>query len=229
MLKPWLIAWFIYSIYNSKGNFNIESIYKQIYSPYYHLWFIPSLFISILLITLFYRVIKDTCTTNALLLCLGLFLFNVNNSHYGIDGFYSCHMLIYIIIGIVGKKLSNKFPSYTCIIVIFLFLGMTIIANASLMPIHIYRSYFQLPLCTVLCLWGIQPIIERQNIHLPFIELWGKYSLEIYLWHVIPIIILKHFFMRNEILYYIISLVLLIIFSTTSFYMVKHHKKMAQI
>ena len=70
-----------------------------------------------------------------------------------------------------------------------------------------FRSYFQLPLCTTLFIFGILPIIHKRQIHIPIIELWGKYSLQIYLWHNITIIILKHIFYKEPSLYDVYSFI----------------------
>lgn len=73
------------------------------------------------------------------------------------------------------------------------------------MPADKYRIFFMLPICATLCIFGFLPIMTRDTVHVRFLELWGKKSLEIYLWHVIPILVIKYFFKNNEITYYIIT------------------------
>ena len=67
------------------------------------------------------------------------------------------------------------------------------------------RTYLEIPICLVLCLLGILPIMQRGMFHGKILEFWGRNSLRIYLWHVIPIIILKKLFTNNELLYYAVS------------------------
>lgn len=72
-----------------------------------------------------------------------------------------------------------------------------------------FRSFFQLPLCLGLCIFGFLPVIVSDKVRIPVLELWGRKSLEIYLWHVIPILVLKHFYQSDTSTYYILTFVIL--------------------
>lgn len=107
MLKPWMVAWIIYSIYACRNEINIFSLLHYLYSPYYHLWFVPSLFLSILLIAFILHKISNDTISVFLIFILGLFLYNLNSSEYHITGFISCYMIIFILLGIISRCMSE--------------------------------------------------------------------------------------------------------------------------
>ena len=78
-------------------------------------------------------------------------------------------------------------------------------------PMSTFSSYFQLPLCIILIIFGFLPILQYANWNNTIFEYWGRYSLEIYLWHVIPIIALKYFFSNDHFIYYTISCVSIVL------------------
>lgn len=52
MIAMWSVAFAIYTIYSVYavyGYFNVKYVLGCIYTPYYHLWFVPSLFMMILI------------------------------------------------------------------------------------------------------------------------------------------------------------------------------------
>lgn len=222
MLRQWFVAWLIYSTYilYIRDEVCFISFIEQIYTPYYHLWFIPSLFSCIVLIYFVHHIIKNKILIYIFLAIISMTLFSLNNSNFRIEGFISCHMLIYVLLGIISKQIiSTSLKGGVSIIILYII--TTVIIYISGMQFDAYRYYLQLPLCTILCIWGFLPIIREQKIHFRTFELWGKYSLEIYLWHVIPIIMLKYLFINEIVLYNIVSIISLIILSAITFNIIK--------
>lgn len=76
-------------------------------------------------------------------------------------------------------------------------------------------------MCMFLCTFGIIPLINSNKVKSVIFEFWGRNSMEIYLWHVIPIIVLKTLFSNTEPLYYAVSFILIVIFSIISFFITK--------
>lgn len=205
MLKPWCVAWVVYSLYAMHDNFSLSSLLHNMYSPYYHLWFVPSLFLCILIFTAIQKKANDSSIAYMGTFCLSLFLFNLHDSPYAITtSFLSCHFLFFLVLGSLCKTLIiNSIRGGKIILVCF---AAILLANNTLgMPVDKYRSFFMLPICATLCIFGFLPVMARNTVHVRFLELWGKKSLEIYLWHVIPIMVIKYFFGKNEITYYIIT------------------------
>lgn len=107
MLKPWMVAWVIYLIYACRNDMNIFSFLHNLCSPYYHLWFVPSLFLSILLISIILHNISNDTISIIFISILGLFAYNLNSSEYHITGFVSCYMIIFILLGIVSRYMPE--------------------------------------------------------------------------------------------------------------------------
>lgn len=49
LLFPWAIALLVYSLYNSIEFFSINEFLNQLVHPFYHLWYIPTLFVFIVI------------------------------------------------------------------------------------------------------------------------------------------------------------------------------------
>ena len=77
----------------------------------------------------------------------------------------------------------------------------------------------------LLCTFAILPLMRKKLLQNKVIEYWGKQSLHIYLWHVVPIIVLKQIFTGNDVAYYIVSFALVVLFGLIS-YMICKIKKM---
>lgn len=214
MLKPWCVAWVVYSLYAMHGNLSLSSLLHNMYSPYYHLWFVPSLFLCILIFITIQKKTNDSNIAYTGTFCLGLFLFNLHNSPYAIiTSFLSCHFLFFLVLGSLCKALIIN-PSRGGILICF---AAILLADDTLgMPVDKYRSFFMLPICATLCIFGFLPVMARNTVHVHFLEMWGKKSLEIYLWHVIPIMVIKYFFGKNEITYYIITFTTMALFALGS-------------
>lgn len=201
MLKPWGIAWCIYTICNCGNDFCLKSIIHQIYAPYYHLWFVPSLFLSILLTSFVFHKIKAEVICIIILFLLGILAFNINVSDYKIPGFISCHLISFLLLGVLARRLPTINAIGGGIIAIFILI-ILLIDNLVDIKFETYMTYFQLPLCMCLCIWGFLPILQKRQWKSRQLQFWGRYSLEIYLWHVLPILVLKKFINNNDILYY---------------------------
>lgn len=105
MLKSWLLAWIVYSMFVFRNDIDLKIVVSQFYHPYYHLWFIPSLFCSITIIYIAFHLFMDRIVSYILLICIGIFLLNLNCSQYGINGYLSCNMLIYLLLGMISRNL----------------------------------------------------------------------------------------------------------------------------
>lgn len=58
MLGWWLLAWLIYSTIIISGDFSIHNILRQVVFPYYHLWYVPTLFFFICGIHIFSSLVR---------------------------------------------------------------------------------------------------------------------------------------------------------------------------
>ena len=87
-----------------------------------------------------------------------------------------------------------------------------------------FRTYLMLPLAALLCTFAILPLMRKKLLQNKVIEYWGKQSLHIYLWHVVPIIVLKQIFTGNDVAYYIVSFALVVLFGLISYMICKIKK-----
>ncbi len=104
MLFPWCIAWLVYTLYASHNDFSLSALARLLYKPYYHLWFVPSLYFCILICASFAKIMKDNITVEVALGCLGMFLCLLQYSSLGIDGIISCGNLAYFVLGVSSKR-----------------------------------------------------------------------------------------------------------------------------
>lgn len=112
--------------------------------------------------------------------------------------------------------------------VIFTLIFLTIVISVKLVmgqTALFFRTYIMLPLAAFLCTFGLLPMIHNTLLHNKVLEYWGRQSLYIYLWHVLPILALKQVFTGNKIAYYFISFTLIALFALIS-YMICRKVKM---
>ena len=105
MLKMWLIAWLVYTIYAIRDDFSIISILRQIYNPYYHLWFIPALFLTIVISHFVLRNVKSMAVSLCILLTLGIFTYNLSRSEFKLSSFISLNTSLFFFLGLILRRI----------------------------------------------------------------------------------------------------------------------------
>lgn len=78
--------------------------------------------------------------------------------------------------------------------------------------IKFYRENLRLPFMLIVCLLSFLPVILRSKFKSALLGYIGVHSLEIYLWHVLPIMVLKYLFKDTEPQYLYYSLAFGMIF-----------------
>lgn len=210
MILQWSIALIIYSFCISIEFFSIQKFFSQLFTPYYHLWYVPTLF-SFIIITKILRYIKEDIVFFIFSLSIGL-LFNNINLQISI-GELRLNFFIFFLIGMLARRLKLKIDDIRMsggIIVIncLLFIALFIYG----IPQEYYIQYLRLPCMLSLCILAILPIITKKKLQSAPLSAIGRHSLEIYLWHVLPIVLLKHYLINDTRLYYISSFVIFAIF-----------------
>lgn len=71
-----------------------------------------------------------------------------------------------------------------------------------------FNQYLKLPLVGLLCVLFFLPLMRNDAVRCGVLEFWGRNSLGIYLWHVLPIIVLKAF-LPTPGAYYVVSFLLI--------------------
>lgn len=102
MLAEWSVAWLVYTAYVLRhGNFDWMDVVQNLYAPFYHLWFVPALFVLITLLWLVFRLIRCNTVRFILLFALGLLTYNISNTSFNISSVFNCILMLFIVMGIV--------------------------------------------------------------------------------------------------------------------------------
>lgn len=194
MLREWMIALLVYtSLLCVTQSVSLKQLILYILMPYYHLWYVPVLFLMILSAWIIERKIIDKTQRLLFFLVLSFFLIGIYNVGYSVFAEYRLHYFFFFYLGVVCKNinyphccrvsyLGGAFLLFLCIVLIFKLFGL---------DYSDYRIYFLLPLNIALCVWVIVPLIGNNSLSSDTLQYLGKESLHIYLWHVLIIFVLK--------------------------------------
>lgn len=108
MLAEWSVAWLVYTAYVLRhGNFDWMDVVQNLYAPFYHLWFVPALFVLITLLWLVFRLIKCNTIRFIQLFALGLLTYNISNTSFNISSVFNCSLMLFIVMGVYSRKYLN--------------------------------------------------------------------------------------------------------------------------
>lgn len=213
MLLPFGVALLVYSAITSSNPFSIY--------PYYHLWYIPAIMLFIFYLK-FINIIKHI---NWLFFIIVLLFISITvffetysqwtlSEHflYKIMGdkrfyyFFSYFALGYWLGQNKKRTLSNKMVFAMLIPLILLNqLGLPLLQGASKVLINFIFIYLVIKLCETKTQHN-----TKQSLY-DYLAQIGRISLPIYLWHVVPIMLLKSLELPRPI-YYLGSIILFSIF-----------------
>lgn len=219
MLAMWCVAWIVYTSYIQYGDYSLKSLIANIYLPYYHLWFIPSLFVIIVIVWGMAKCFKDGDKWLYILFLIGVLLFNLSNTPFSISKAWNCAMLPFFVLGLISNSFIRNIRNYNGGRFIWLYFMIIFAINNVLdNTIQFFCSYIMLPLVSLLCIVCVLPILKNGKLHNKTLEYWGQNSLTIYLWHPIPILIIKKLWENQSLVYYLVSSIVMIIWITISHY-----------
>lgn len=211
MLKIWLIAYFIFSIYDVLHEPTIKHLCTLIYSPWYHLWYVPTLFCFILICRFLSTIAKrEIVLFYPILLMTSMIYITLSQiCPISLPRWCDCNYLPYFTIGLLCGNQSPRCPYKPCVLLALSYLPFLLIARTThTMLSDLLRIIYLL----LIILFFIYPSIKRDSLPMSdTLEYIGKNSLNVYLWHMIPIVILKNC-ISNAIVYYGISFTLLVIY-----------------
>ena len=213
MLKEWGIAVLVYSITLCAINKNMSFLFflKNTIVPYYHLWYVPVLFIMILSSWMIECHIKSKWEKLFIYVCIGLLLCGINNT--GTLSWFRLRYFIFFYFGLVCKDFcicikSRPLLIYVCILLYISVLSMSYYFGISYDSLE---KLFLIPIDLTLCFWIVLPFMCENKLKSRLLEYLGIHSLPIYLWHVLPIMVMKSF-VHNTMLYYIFTIEVFIAF-----------------
>lgn len=207
MLLPWLIALFLYSFVLSVTHFTPIEFVKRLLHPYYHLWYVPTLFAFVILIWMISHI-KERTLSIILAVALGLILDKMLVE----EGCLRMTYFIYFYLGVLAKDVDLKLQNrYGGGIFVMLIISVSLLSAYGI-GIKFYRENLRLPFMLIVCLLSFLPVILRSKFKSALLGYIGVHSLEIYLWHVLPIMVLKYLFKDTEPQYLYYSLAFGMIF-----------------
>lgn len=219
MLAIWCVAWLSYSLLNYPVELDrSHALLKLIIYPYYHLWYVPTLFGFLVLTYLLKKCLQNTGTAIILIILGCVFLPIILKSGHWL---FTISYLLYFAIGVLFRNplINRKLPQIGGggYFLLFLLLSVAIwflMNRYEALSFPFCRFIVMLPLVVVLlivCANLIKKDSLRNSITLQTL---GRNSLSIYLWHVLFIDTLKTILQDNVYLYYIacFSLFALLIF-----------------
>lgn len=209
MLKLWLAAFIIFSAYQVLREPTIKQIGVLIYSPWYHLWYIPTLFSFIVISRLLFAK-ANRCFSYIILFVIPLIWFALSKlSPISLPRWFDLRYLPYFALGLYFSNHYDKQVSRQYHLIPLLYVVISLILG--LLDVKI-NGVLQIILLLPVIIFYLYPTIKKDSSPksklLSFI---GKNSLNIYLWHMIPIILLKDF-ISNSTLYYGMSIALFCLF-----------------
>lgn len=200
MLLPWCLALIVYSLCCSGMNLTLYSFASRFLHPYYHLWYVPTLFVFIVIIWLL-SYIKEQMTVFVFLIVIGVIFNNLLISINAIKINY----LVFFVLGVVTQQAKIKVANLSrggAFLCVFFISVSLLWANSVSMDFYI--RYLRLPSMIFVCLLSVLPIIFCDKFKSKILRYLGEHSLDIYLWHVLPIMLLKYL-VTDLTLYYLLT------------------------
>lgn len=211
MLKMWLLAYIVFSAYQVLRSPSIHQICTLIYSPWYHLWYIPTLFCYIVLVKIIFgRLNKVTAYSILLVLFIIWTIIKTKIAPMSMPRWCDFTNMPYFALGLFLKNHfdSQRFQKSYWIVPI-LFIPATIMTKF----VHIQTyGLLSMALLGVVIMFFLYPSIKKdllpQSKTLSYI---GQNSLNIYLWHMAIFEPLKNF-ISDTTIYYCVSFSILFAF-----------------
>ena len=208
MLFPWTVALVVYSVFLNATDFTLHALVRRLAIPYYHLWYVPTLFVFILMTWLLSKFKSKTISV-ILLIGTGLML----DKLYLQTETFRLNYLIFFAVGVMVRNVKLRVDNLRLGGgILCLFLITIIILAENNITMDFYRRNLMMPFMMVVCLLSVLPVIIIDGFKCSALGFIGEHSLEVYLWHVLPIIILKHFIpdAQASYLYYLLIIALIV-------------------
>lgn len=221
MLKMWLIAFIVFSLYQIFKYPNIKQICYLIYTPWYHLWYIPTLFSYIIITRFLISQRLNPCIFYGTLILLYFIWFFMQKYTCPLPRWFDFIQLPYFALGLYLRNHINKqyFQKVYWLAPILFFPA---ILAMRWLPIQGYGiiPFIIIGIFIVLYLYpAIKADAFPKSMTLSYI---GKNSLNIYLWHMIFIQPVKDY-SPNTTIYYAITGSLFLIFVLFVNYLANKH------
>lgn len=224
MMIPWLLAFVVFTggnIILSQYPVGLKSLVKSILYPWYHLWFIPALLGMVIFLFFIEKANIKPCIVLLVCFTFSWFWIIINNSNPASSGYTILgdkrlyFMFIFFYLGYYLRKNKNKFDfnkNYNNLGLVVAFLAMLRILDFFVDFIPLVSTSIYIVLNALLIIYSFT-LINQSNFFLQdVIAFIGINSLPIYLWHVLPIWLMRSFKIDLQVpaLYYTFTTFILI-------------------
>lgn len=212
MLKAWLVAYIVFSAYQVLCEPSIKQVVGLVYSPWYHLWYVPTLFCYILMCKFLFSKTSVKLSYSISILVFIVWVVIDHVKPINMPRWCDCSQLPYFMLGLF---LKNHFHSLkfrkTYVVVPILYIPL--LFALQYVSFNKYGVIQSLLLLVVIMLFLYPAVVNDSIPKSKVLSLIGQNSLEIYLWHMIPVLLLKNFVSGASVYYYYaISFMLLFLF-----------------
>jgi len=230
LIIPWVIAVFVYSLIENRQDI-FHNIFRIFYRPYYHLWYVPSI-LAFVFSVFFLMKIKIKIELVLILFIPLTYILNYIYVSPGVNKYIHSELIsilsylfrpqyyLYFVLGIFIKKHLNVIGSvrFRYLIIaggIFLLLNIFLFyvndnLNKKLTAFTFIVQNILFALFAIKFITGNSQYFVRKKIGV-FISWLGRESLGVYLWHVLPILLVKHIIISNYYLFTTLSLIIFLI------------------
>lgn len=208
MLKMWLVAFVIFTAYQLLHSLTLHKLLRLLYNPWYHLWYVPTLFSYIIICRLLFSRVNAKVSYLTLASIGLLYIITTNATHLPLPRWCDCTQLPFFALGLLLRnvEVKDRKPQFIYIAVFFVIIAITRYLN-----IQSYGIIEMISLMAAIA-FCIYPMIARDSLpHSKVLSYIGRNSLNIYLWHMIPVVVMKDL-ISNTTLYYSLSFILLVSF-----------------
>jgi fucose 4-O-acetylase-like acetyltransferase len=206
LIRPWCAAWVVYTAWSlMHQRWAFDTLIHDVLHPYLHLWFIPSLF----LMTCLMAVAAKCRLSPWWVFALGCVSISTVGS-YPLPGICTMWPLVYFATGVLSRagKLPQRIGWGGVAVAMAMNAALYFVVNLSEFTRHNSLLIF-MPVELLLCAAVGNLLRSGKQWRQSTLEWIGRNSMQVYLWHMIPIIALKELLPHNRPLYYLISAILL--------------------
>ncbi|MDH2998797.1 hypothetical protein A1D22_02870 [Pasteurellaceae bacterium LFhippo2] len=218
LIIPFIIAFLFFTYFNFQSTISFEPFFSSILYPFYHLWYVP----AIILYTFYLKFIellnkyefKIAKILTLLFFVVIAILFEtygqwkVNQIEWlfylGDKRFY--YFFIYFYFGYILKEISFS-KNYIILALLSFIFGIILYGISDEIIKGVVKVTANLALIYLVLSLATRIIVQKDNL----LSRIGQISLPLYLWHVLPLLILQAM-PWNKILYYKVSLVVFPLF-----------------
>lgn len=208
MLKMWCIAYIVFSLYQLRPFPTTEGIISVIYSPWYHLWYVPTLFCYIIIVRFLFKATNKTIAYSTLIFLSVIWtviwaIAKTRFVHLPMTRWCDLTFMPYFALGLFFKNHINGFvcnKSYWIVPILY----FPAILVTKFIDIQTYGIITFILLCIVV-IFFLYPSIKNDSLPksstLSYI---GSNSLAFYLWHMIFVQPMKDY-VSNTLWYYFVT------------------------